>query len=229
MQRSKKQVLCMTGIAIVFMIMAFLVEIKVVLSSDCAILKYFPVLRGHRGFGVNILLGCACSCLVVGLSEYIDYRRLKHNFEYKIDISINFLKKKLEEASKKESLLEIKEFRDAELEKFKTPHILGEGYTPFKWNKKQSEYSKKLIIVDYEVYMLFYSRLDIYMRAKEDKINRYYELLENNDEVDMIQQELWCKVKEIKRSIDASERYHFKEIKKSIKELSNQIDGLLNN
>lgn len=218
MHRSKNQIKNIGIFSIGCLVVAIILEFHLFGRVESCFVSYFSFLHGHRAFCVNFLIGCACSGGVLILSEYIEYIRIERKLVYEIDAKLRSAYSVLKNIDKKESLIEIREYRDEILGEYKKPFVLVEYYSPFKGDKRQKEISEKLDILDYKINQLFYGTLDIYIRAESKKYEEYYQALQDNTPEGKLRRT------RLKQAIEKSSKYHLNEIKSSSNKLRRKIE-----
>lgn len=228
MRKSKNQIKKVGEFALVGIIISILIEFRTFSCVENVILENAVFLRGHRDFVVKILIGCSCSAIVVIICEYLEYLRLNKELQREIDKRLRVLKTCLEDLDGPKCLEELVKFRDEKLKDYKSANVLIEEYSPFKNDSDEKEYSNKLIILNINVWEIFYNKLEIYLRADQKKYKEYTEHIMQRPENDMERADWRMEIRQEKAAIDKLESHHEKEIYNEIVGLKKKINNALN-
>ena len=145
-----------------------------------------------------------------------------------IDKRLRVLKTCLEDLDGPKCLEELVKFRDEKLKDYKSANVLIEEYSPFKNDSDEKEYSNKLIILNINVWEIFYNKLEIYLRADQKKYKEYTEHIMQRPENDMERADWRMEIRQEKAAIDKLESHHEKEIYNEIVGLKKKINNALN-
>ena len=228
MRKSKNQIKKVGEFALVGIIISILMEFRVFSCVEDVILENVVFLRGHRDFVINILLGCSCSAIVVIICEYCEYLRLNKELQREIDKRLKVLKTCLKDLDGPKCLEELIQFRNENLKDYKSANMLTEEYSPFRNDSDSKKYSNKLIILNIDVWEIFYNKLEVYMQADQKKYKEYTEHIMQRPENDMERADWRMEIRQEKAAIDKLESHHEKEIYNEIVGLKKKINNALN-
>ena len=223
MRKNKIQIKWMSWIAAIMFLISILTEFKVLNEAERLIIPHIPFIQGHRDYVTNVAIGICCSTVVVIFGEYLEYKRLDKKIRYEIDFKLKRLKELLNQIDTNMNLLQIREFRNENLQEYKNLCKLEESYSPYESDPKNKEYSEKLILLIYETQLLFWSELEIYINADIKKEHELCELIESQPEDDMGKADWIYKCKLAKKSGEKTKKYHQRDFQNQIKQLVSKI------
>lgn len=227
MRKSKNQIRSIGRLAIIGLIAAILLEFRAFYFIENIILQRVVFLRGHRDFVINILIGCSCSAIVVIACEYLEYLRLNKELQNQIDRRLKGLKSCLETLEESKCLEELVQFRNENLKEYKSANVLTEEYSPFRNDSDVKEYSNKLIILNINVWEIFYNKLEVYLQADQKRYREYTEHIMQKPKNDVERADWKMEIRQEKAAIDKLENHHRKEIYSEIVDLKKKINNIL--